>query len=243
MASTSETGNAKNVANFKVLISFVTGFGAKYNPSKNALKLPQLLTLHTAAKGGIADVILKNTSYNNKVNERVIAFKDLKPLSTRLVNALESTEASSEKVADAKGFNKKLQGSRIKAVAQPTDPAEPAPKTISTSQQSYDLQIQHLEGLISVIESETSYEPNETELKVATLKEKLTTLTARNEAVADAYTIASNARISRDMALYGPEKGLFDTAAEIKKYVKSIDGSQSPQFIQIKGIEFSKKGK
>jgi hypothetical protein len=43
MASTSETGHAKNVANFQDLISFVTSYGATYNPSKNGLKLPQLI--------------------------------------------------------------------------------------------------------------------------------------------------------------------------------------------------------
>ena len=31
MASTSETGHAKNVANFQDLIEFVTGYGATYN--------------------------------------------------------------------------------------------------------------------------------------------------------------------------------------------------------------------
>ena len=39
MASTSETGHAKNVANFEDLISFVTGYGATYNPTKVPLKL------------------------------------------------------------------------------------------------------------------------------------------------------------------------------------------------------------
>ena len=39
-----ETGHAKNVANFQDLIAFVTGYGATYNPTKNALKLPQLTT-------------------------------------------------------------------------------------------------------------------------------------------------------------------------------------------------------
>jgi hypothetical protein len=39
MASTSETGHAKNVANFQDLIAFVKGYGTTYNPSKSALKL------------------------------------------------------------------------------------------------------------------------------------------------------------------------------------------------------------
>ena len=36
MPSTSETGHAKNVANFEDLISFCNGYGATYNPSKDA---------------------------------------------------------------------------------------------------------------------------------------------------------------------------------------------------------------
>jgi hypothetical protein len=34
MASTSEVGHAKNVANFQDLIEFVTGYGVTFNPSK-----------------------------------------------------------------------------------------------------------------------------------------------------------------------------------------------------------------
>lgn len=39
MTSTSETGHAKNVANFDDLVSFVTGYGTAYNPSKASIKL------------------------------------------------------------------------------------------------------------------------------------------------------------------------------------------------------------
>ena len=39
MASTIETGHAKNVANFDDLISFATGYGTAFNPSKPSIKL------------------------------------------------------------------------------------------------------------------------------------------------------------------------------------------------------------
>jgi hypothetical protein len=176
MASTSETGHAKNVANFQNLIAFVTGYGATYNPSKNALKLPQLIALKAEADSKLADVVAKNTAYNNKVNERQAAFSGLKSLSTRLVNALQTTDATEQIIKDAKGFNKKMQGVRAtplpKGGAGLTDPNTPAHNTISTSQQSYTQQIQHLAGLISVLESEPSYTPNETDLQIATLVAK-----------------------------------------------------------------------
>jgi hypothetical protein len=241
MASISETGHAKNVANLQDLISFVTGYGATYNPTKNALKLPQLTALYTASQTSLADVITKNTVYNNKVNERVVAFKNLKSLSTRLINALQTTDATSEKVADAKAFNKKMQGIRAKAVEAPTDPSAPAPNTISTSQQSYDQQIQHLAGIISVLQTEPSYAPNETDLQIATLTAKQADLTSKNNAVSTAYTNVSNSRIARDTTIYGTDTGLFDIATEVKKYVKSVFGATSPQFAQVKGIEFTKK--
>ena len=241
MASTSETGHAKNVANFQDLISFVTGYGATYNPTKNALKLPQLNALLSSSQAGLADVVTKNTAYNNKVNERVNAFSGLKSLSTRLVNALQTTDATIEKIDDAKGFNKKLQGIRAKAVTTPADPNAPAPTTLSTSQQSYDQQIQHFAGLISVLQSETSYTPNENDLKIVTLTAKQADLTAKNNGVATAYTNVSNSRIARDTTIYGTDTGLFDIAGEVKKYVKSVFGATSPQFAQVKGIEFTKK--
>jgi hypothetical protein len=241
MASKSETGHAKNVANFQDLISFVTGYGATYNPNKNALKLPQLNALYTASQTSLADVVTKNTAFNNKVNERAIAFKDLKSLSTRLINALQTTDATSEKIADAKTFNKKMQGIRAKAVETSTDPNTPAPNTISTSQQSYDQQIQHFAGIISVLQTEPSYAPNENDLKIVTLTAKQADLTAKNSAVATAYTIVSNSRIERDTTIYGTDTGLFDIATEVKKYVKSVFGATSPQFAQIKGIVFTKK--
>lgn len=239
MASTSEIGHAKNVANFQDLISFVTSYGATYNPTKNALKLPQLTALQTTSQTKLAEVVAKNTSFNNAVNDRMTAFDGLKALSTRLVNALESTDATTEKIKDAKVFNRKLQGKRASSGDAPTDPNAPAPATISASQQSYDQQIQHFAGLISVLQTEASYSPNETELKIATLTAKQTDLTAKNNAVSTAYSAVSNTRIARNKTLYDEGTGLVDTAFEVKKYVKSIYGAASPEFKQVNKIKFN----
>ncbi|MBU2938475.1 hypothetical protein KO494_02885 [Lacinutrix sp. C3R15] len=238
MASTSEVGHAKNVANFQDLIAFVNGYGATYNPSKNSLQLPQLEALYIQASASLDGVVNKNTDYNNAVNERVEAFSDLRPLSTRLVNALNTTNASDEKVEDAKGFNRKIQGKRASKIETPVDPNQPAPKTISSSQQSYDQLIQHFEGMISVLASEPSYTPNETELQVATLQTKLQALKDSNAEVSKAYAEVSNSRLERNKILYSVDNGLVDTAGEVKQYVKSVYGASSPEFGQIKGIKF-----
>ncbi|WP_308992892.1 hypothetical protein QLS71_015475 [Mariniflexile litorale] len=238
MASTSEVGHAKNVANFQNLMAFVNGYGATYNPSKNDLSRPKLEALYAQANAHVAEVINKNTAYYNAVNQRVEAFSGLRSLSTRLVNALESTNASKEKIDDAKGFNRKMQGRRASKKEVSTDPNQPAaPKTISASQQSTVQMIQHFEGLISVLQSESSYTPNESELSMEVLQSKLQELKVKNEQVAKAYTAVSNARVARDKTL----SNMINIAAEVKKYVKSVFGANSPEFAQIKGIPFKKE--
>ena len=239
MASTSEVGHAKNVANFQDLIEFVTAYGATYSPSKSSLKIAALNAQHAAAAASLNNVISKNTEYNNRVNERMIAFSILKPLSTRLLNALEATDASDETIKDAKTFNRKMQGKKTSSGQTPTDPNQPAPTTMSTSQQSYDQLIQHLAGLNAVLAAEPSYTPNENDLKVSTIDAKIADLTAKNTAVANAYATISNTRIERNEILYSPQEGLVETAGEVKKYVKSVFGATSPQFAQVKGIKFS----
>ena len=240
MASTSEVGHAKNVANFQDLIEFVIGYGETYNPSKNSLKLPQLIALRETAQTKLNDVIAKNTIYNNKVNERMVAFGNLKSFSTRLVNALQTTDATNETINNAKTFNRKMQGKKASTTQASTDPNAPAPATISTSQQSYDQLIQHLTGLKSVLETEPSYTPNEIELQIATIDSKIADLSAKNTAEASAYTNISNSRISRNETLYTNENGIYETASEVKKYIKSVFGASSPQYNQVSGIKFSK---
>jgi hypothetical protein len=115
MASTTETGHAKNVATFEDLISFCTGYGATYNPSRTALTLPALNTQYTAANAAMQAVKTANTTYNNNTNTREIAFKKLKTLSTKIISALASTEANQQTVNDAKTINLKIQGKRAKA--------------------------------------------------------------------------------------------------------------------------------
>ena len=240
MATFSEIGHAKNIANFQDLIAFVESYGSIYNPSKNALKLPQLNALVTLSQTHLEEVITKNTIYNNAVNERIIEFANLKGLSTRIINALETTDATKEKVNNAKTFNRKLQGKRA---SQPTTPADPnalAPNTISASQQSYDQQIQHLGGLIAVLQTEASYTPNETDLTIAGLTTKQANLNAKNNAVSVAYANVSNSRITRNNTLYNNETGLVQTATEVKKYIKSIFGATSQEYAQVKGIQFKK---
>lgn len=236
MASTSETGHAKNVANFQTLIEFVKEYGTAYNPSRQSIKLPALMALKESADAALEDTLSKNINYNNKVSERQLAFSDIETLATKLVNALEATDASAGSISDAKLYRQKILGKRATPLKTPTDPDTPASKTISVSQQSYDQLIQHLTALKTVLEAEPNYEPNETELQVATLSTKIQDLHAKTAAVNTAMAKVSNSRISRNEILYTTENSIYETAADVKKYIKSVFGAGSPQFAQVKGL-------
>lgn len=118
-ASTMETGHAKNVVTFEDLISFCTGYGATYNPSKANLKLASLTPQLTAALAALQSVKTAKTAYDNATNAREISFTPLKPLATKIINALAATDAASQTIDDARAIINKIQGRRAKAVEVP----------------------------------------------------------------------------------------------------------------------------
>lgn len=252
MASNSETGNAKNVANFGTLTSFCAGYGADYNPVKASIQLPALTALKPIAENAIKAVTINNTTFMNSTNVRQIIFDPLKPLATRIVSAFASTDASKEAIDDAKTINRKIQGSRkggSTTAPAPTPPITPPAPTditppndnqISVSQQSYDSIVENFFKLIEMIKSEPTYMPNEADLKVAALEALQADMLAKNKAVVDAATDLSNSRIARNKILYADKTGLYDIAMEVKIYIKSVYGATSPQYKQVSGIKFTK---
>ncbi len=239
MYSTSETGHAKNAAAFRDLIAFCTS-NPGYNPSASALTIASLTAKLSDVRTALSNVMAAQTIFNNAVNNRKLEFQNLKPLATRIVNALNASGAPAEAVKDAKTIIRKLRGKRAAA----EKPGEPAPGTtppgnsISVSQQSYDQKVQHFSKLIALLSTTATYNPNETELTITALQAKLTALQAAETAVIGAYTAYSNSRIARDEALYNPATGIVATAGNVKKYVKAISGSASPYFDQINGLPF-----
>lgn len=241
MKSHSETGHAKNVANLEDLISFCVGYGPDYNPSKEELKIAELNNLYVASEAKIEDVTSSKNAFDTVVGIRMDAFKPIKALATRIINALDATDATQEVVKDAKTINRKIQGtsSKAKEKEEPVLNAEDK-KSISTSQQSYDRIIDSFSKLLDLVKSEILYNPNESELKITTLATKLAALKTANTNVVNTYTIYSNAIIARDEVLYTNPNNLVDVALNVKKYVKSVYGATAPKYKQISGIEFKR---
>ena len=253
MTKISEKGHSKNVATFEDLISFCTGYGTAYNPSKNNIKLTALNTLLAAARGNLVALNNAFTAFNNATNTRVVAFDPLEKLVTRIVNALDATDAKKQTVNDAKGVARKMQGRRADPLATiiPTALASdgtsppvttlPTDNSISVSQMSYDSQIENLSRMITLLTAEPLYLPNENDLKLTALNALLASFKSANTAVINATTVLSNARITRNKSLYASDTGLHDIAQEVKKYVKSVFGAKSPEYRLISGLIFTTK--
>lgn len=249
MASTSETGHAKNVANFEDLISFCKAYGTAYNPSREQIKLASLQALRNDAVTLLAQVKATKVTFDNATNARQLVFKPLRTTVTRLVNALAASGASKLTLADARVINRKLQGVKAPSTkaaeakegteTETTTPAaDPAPKSISVSQQSYDSLIDHLEKLIELAAQEPTFAPNEADINLDGLAVLLKTMKGTNTAVIDAYTMWSNTRIRRRETLYNALTGLVPVAQSVKLYIKSLYGASSPQYKQVSGLQY-----
>jgi len=246
MASTSETGHAQNVANLEKLIAYCTGYGAKYNPAKASLKVSSLNTLLASAQSSLQALKAAQSAYNSATNLREEAFKPLKSIATKVVNAMAVSGGLKQNVDDAKTANMKIQGKRAVAIKKPEATAteaavaEPEVKTASVSQQSYNKQVDNFEHLIHALNVEPNYTPNEEELQLPSLNARLSDLKSKNSDVINAESNLSNTRIARNSILYAAGTGLVDVCLEIKNYVKSVFGATSPQYKQVSEVRFTK---
>lgn len=245
MTTTSETGHVKNVANLGELVSFVTGYGNTYNPSKPAIKLAALQTLYTAANGAIKDVNDVNNTYSLAVDAREQVFLSISKFSTAVLNALKATDATVQEIEDANSIIRKIQGTR--ATPKKTEEEKQAllaqgkqVKEISASQMSYDNRLNNLDKLHKLLANIPVYTPNETELTVQAIKATFTDLSLKNKAVIDTTVKLSNTRISRNNILYNPTTGMLSVVTAVKKYIKSVYGATSPQYKQLSKLVFTK---
>jgi hypothetical protein len=247
MPSTTEVGNAKNVALFKDLISFVSAYTPPkpYNPSKGSIKLPALIIKNTDADSAMLFVDQKSPTFIINSDQRKIVFSVIPTLATKVRNAVIASDAPAEFLPNVTQITRKLQGRRAKA-KQPVDPSTPPdeiPVNISASQRSYDSQIALMGTLIELLNAQPAYDPNEDELKVVKLTELHQRMKESNLAVINAYTDVSNARIARDKVLYHPETGMLRLVKDVKAYVKSLYGGNSIQFKQLAALQFKKPKK
>lgn len=243
MSSSQETGHTKNVNNFLFLIQCCIGFGTKYNPIKEALKIANLTALQLACDTAVKAASKATKVFDDLVDLRMIAFENLQSYATQILNAFSIIDLPQDTVNGAIEINRKIQGKRAtpKKDKSPTEDDN----SNSVSQQSYDNYVTHFGELIDWVELQPTYNPNEPELKVAAMKLYWDKLDKANKAVIAGLVPYKNTLTERDELLYNEKTGLVDIALEVKTYVKSVFKANSTQFKQVSGIRFTRppKGK
>ena len=217
MASTSEVGHAKNVANFKLLMNNFVAIGAPYNPTNPQLQLTFLQNKYTLSfniQKSVNDLL---APYTMAVDTREQLFKPLNKELTKLRKAYKATEPKSQ--------------------AETPDEAE----THSTSQLSYDQRTNTLDALISLLQNTPNYNPNEPEYQVATYQAKKEAMLEATQKVAETFIPLNTARSERNKELYLADDNLVDIAIKAKDYAATILDTNSAQYKAIAKIKFRKR--
>jgi hypothetical protein len=245
MSTYYETGHSANVAGLLKLNQLIATFGVVYNPANTAIKAPALATLLTNANTKLTDVNTAFTTWKSATNQREIGFQAIKKLSTQILGALQSTGTVQQTIDDLsfQVANMRSSGTKLTKVdagktAEPMNlPAEEV-HTHSTSQQSFDSQLQHFQKMILIIQGVPAYNPNETGLKIVSLQAQFANLTTLNNAANSSWATLKDKRIQRNLFFYSKDAGLLDQVKQVKAYIKSLYGASSQQYKAAASIKF-----
>lgn len=239
MSSTSEVGHAKNVANLQKITQQVTTYSL-YNPPVENITVTNLQTLYTTAAAKLTEVEDKRNANKNAIIIRQTAFENLKSTCTKIVNLLEILGLPQGTLDQAKSLNRTVQGGSKKTTTPPEEGKE-APKTASTSRQSFTQQAENFGILLQLLSTLPGYTPNEEDLKLNNLTIYHSSLMSATQAVDQTEAELNTKLIERDKILYADGTGLYTIAQNIKKYVKSLYGATSPEYTNVSAIEFTNR--
>ena len=211
-----------------------------YNPPVDNLKIVNLETLYTDATAKLSEVEDKRNANKNAITLRQSAYENLKSTCTRIVNQLDILGLPQGTLDQAKSLNRVIQGGQKKATT-PSEEGKEAPKTVSTSRQSYTQQAENFGILLQLLSTIPSYAPNEDDLKLTNLNTFQTSLVSSTQAVDQTEAELNNKLIERDQLLYADGTGLYTIAQNVKKYVKSLYGATSPEYTNVSSIEFTSR--
>ncbi|HYG03399.1 MAG TPA: hypothetical protein VD927_13200 [Chryseosolibacter sp.] len=229
--------SSNQVAAFGKLVGICNDLGASYNPSRVSLKTTALATLLKQAQQSSEAVIVAQQNYALRVNERVESFKGIPKLAARIVRAASASGVSAENLKDISSLKFMIQKGRVsKRPLLKTVDGEPA-KHFS-ARFDYETRVEFLARLIQTVSALPGYAPNETDLKVPSLKTFLAGLRTKNEQVAKAASTLERARRNRRKHLYS-STGIYGIASAVKNYIRSIEGVRSEMSGTVSNLRFT----
>lgn len=221
--------NLKNVAAFGKLVGFCNDLGASYDPSKAALTPTALTVLLEQAQQNLKAVTVARAAYVLAVNVRKENYAGIQPLAARVVRALAANESSYEHLHDARLIKRKLTPKPVfikSANTVRTGEEDSTKNSVSSSRLDFDGLADTFATLVELVRSIPAYAPNEAELKVSALEQRLQSLHANTKAVHTAANALATARIQRNKVMLGKE-GVFETGTAVKEYIRSVFGVRS----------------
>lgn len=242
MASTSETGHNKNATNFNTAYQILEEMGTLYNPSNENILLANLDPIRTELKAVVNVLNDKLPIYKNDIATREVAIEPLGKLMTRIINNVKSLDISDTNKETIITLATKIRGTKTTKAPKPDPDAkttENEDNSISTSQMSYDNRIANLDTLIGQLESITKYAPNETELKITTLKTLHANLEAASAAVNTSGASIITAKKNRNKILYHNKINVIQLIKEIKSYLLGIGDEAKPYYKAIVKLKFT----
>lgn len=235
MASTTETGHNKNVANFSTAYQIFEEMGSLYNPSNSNLQLTNLAPIKVSLAGVITVLNDKKPVYKNAVADREIEIAPLGKITTRALNFAKSLNISTTDKDNLASQAKKIRGDQKPKGVNP-DTAEG--DAISTSQMSYDSRIANLDTYTSQLASHPEYTPNETEIQITSLQTYHQRLVTLSGLVNSAGNALITARKNRNDILYFNDTNIIQLIKEIKAYLKSLGQAGEPYYKALVKLQF-----
>ena len=243
--STNSPRHSENVTNFGVLYSKTTTYGSKYNPSNELYAPSNLQKIKADGESALNQVNFAEVNYKSAISAQTESFEGFDQYITRVANTLNICGASSQIIEQGQSIIRQLRGKRVSELLSNDELAlakekgdESKQNTIHNS--TINIKIENFGKLYTFLGNIPQYNPNEADLSINAMEEKLSGLKSKHEVVTNAKIALEVARNNRDKILYKLDTGLVDIALSVKQYIKAAFGASSTEFKQISAIHFSK---
>lgn len=235
-----ETGHNKNVANFETTIIILTNLGTAYAPPQPLISLTNLKTLLAEAKAALGGIDETQSAKIIAVDAVQAEFEDLQKYVVNIKRTAEIEVNDEAFTRDLQtSVNKFSPGGRDTGKEDdPSTPEDESRTPVSQSQRSRDNQIAHLADIAALVKANPEYKATGTPYEPTAIDDRITALTAANNA-ANAASAALGIKIdARDEILYDENTGIPARVKLIKTYLALKFGKDSAPYKQIAALEF-----
>lgn len=243
MGTKSQSSFAVNLDRYQILVTAVKGLGQAYAPAAAHISLAEIEKQLTAAQQAATDFNAKHAAWRKATDDRRNGFKPVRKYGTRMFRAFKTMVKDQEAVLTLEASKKKLDGTRIGKLSEGllksmgNDVQQP---NGSVAQTGYTDLVNTLEQMQQLAALHTDYAPNEADLKIAGMSKLITDLRAANLAAVVSRNNLQLARQERNEIHCTGTVSIWQTARDVKDYILSLYGSNSPEYKQISGLRFKK---